>query len=127
MAEDVLDGLIVVLRLKGGPSSDQLVDRDGSRPNVDLLVVAASTEHLWGPVEESSRDGEHVDPAGPPLELPADAEVDELYLFGDRIIENIFRLDVPMSNRTLVHVLNGFQQLLNDFSELTFRGDGGPK
>jgi hypothetical protein len=77
MIENFLDRLIVVFRLKGSPSRHQLIDSDGRGPNVNFLVVSSTAEHLWSPVEESPRDGEHIDPAGPSFELPTDAEVNQ--------------------------------------------------
>lgn len=93
---DVADGLVVVHRLEWGAASEQLVDEDAGGPNVHFLVVPAPREHLGGPVVESASDGEHVDSDSPPPVLPAYAEIDNLYLFGLGVIEDVLWLDVPM-------------------------------
>jgi hypothetical protein len=77
LVQNIFDGFVVILRLKGSPSGDQFKKGDPSGPNIYFLVVATSAEHFGCPVVESAGDGEHVHADASSTMFAADAKIDE--------------------------------------------------
>jgi len=60
----------------------------------------------------------HISKRAPFFESPAYSKVNELYLSCFWVIENVFQLDVSVTNLSAMEVVEGFQELLHDFPEL---------
>jgi len=123
---DVVNGLAVVFRFEGSVASDHFVDHDASGPNINLLSVASTHKHLGSSVVKGSSDGEHFKFGVSSAMFPANAIVYQFQLFADRVVKDVFGLDVSVTDCTLMEIEKGLKQLLNDLSELVLGFDDNP-
>lgn len=85
---DVVDGLVVVLGLKGSLSASHLIEQYSCRPHIYSFPVSPR-KHFRRPIEQSPRNGEHIKERPSPPAPPGNSEVDDLDLLTLPVKEDI--------------------------------------
>jgi len=119
---NICNCLAVIFRLKGSIPCDQFIQKDTCRPYIYFFIIPSSSKHLRCSVIKGSSDGEHVELSTSTVVFPANSKVNEFKFQGYRIIQQVLKLDVSMSNRSLMKIVQSFHQLLDYSSHfrLTF-------
>lgn len=97
------------LRSKGSKAAKHFTDQDAKAPNIDFIIVTCADEYLRSRICWRTTIG----PSFVPLyisHLLRKAEVDEFDVAGF-VDQNIFRLQIPVYDVSLVQLLNRHQDL----------------
>lgn len=109
----------MILRFKGSVACHQLEDGDAQGPEIDPFIISSTQVHLWGLIKVSPDDGQHISPCSPLEGLLADAKVNYLEDLGLWAVEHILRLDIPMTDISIMQILNGLHKLPNNPLQLS--------
>lgn len=103
-ADDIIDGITVVLGLEGCLSCNKLIKGDSYCPRINLLSIASSEKHLRGLIIASSRIGEHFLIPPSQFHIFAYSEINQLHDPFLNIAKNVGRFDVPVADIFLMEI-----------------------
>jgi len=108
-SENIVYGLWTVLSLERSKTYDEFIESDSNCPAIDFLAISITQKHLRRLVVVRPRIRKHKFIPSSECHHFADPKIYNLNAICLLIIENIPRLDIAMTDMSLVHIGKCFQ------------------
>jgi hypothetical protein len=112
--ENIVDGITVIFRLKRCDFFDELIDKNTKGPEINPLIIASTSEHFRSTVVGRASHREHLFAGSSMKALATAAKINQDGLFILPIVQNVFRLDVSVTDMLFVNVLQAFNHFKYD-------------
>ena len=112
--ENIVDGITVIFRLKRCDFFDELIDKNTKGPEINPLIIASTSEHFRSTIVGCSSHRQHLFTRAPMKAFATTAKINQDGLFILSIVQNVFRLDVSVTDMLFVNVLQAFNHFKYD-------------
>jgi hypothetical protein len=103
--ENVVDSVAVIFGLKRSDILDELIDKHTEGPEVNPFIIASASEHFRSTVVGRASHREHLFAGSSMKALATAAKINQDGPLIFSIIQNVFRLDVSVTDVSLMNVL----------------------